>query len=149
MKFLVFVFFSVLFISCNQDKFKKIDAESIAEKELLSINFDEVDRFPLFKACDETASKVQQKECFQKNLHKWLKPHIDSLVYETEKADTIQLFVSVNANGKLNCDSLNSKLAIKDQMKTIFTNSPEIYPAQKRGIPVKVSFQLPLILKVN
>ena len=38
------------------------------EKELQAINWNDVDQFPLFKDCDETASKSSQKECFENTL---------------------------------------------------------------------------------
>lgn len=149
MKYLLLTSICLLFFGCKKEDFRKIDAQSIAEKEIKSINLKEVDQFPLFKACDETANVTEQRICFEKEIHHWLKPHVDKLRYNTEKADTLQLFLSIDREGTLKLDSLISELKIKEQFDSIFMNSPKFYPAQKRGVPVKVSFQLPLILKIN
>jgi hypothetical protein len=149
MKFLLITSICVLFFGCKKEEFQKVDAQSIAEEEIKSINLREVDQFPLFKSCDETANPTQQKACFEKEIHQWLKPHLDRLNYDIEKADTLQLYLSINREGELILDSLESKLKVKQQFDSIFMNPPNFYPAQKRGVPVKVSFELPLILKVN
>lgn len=146
---LLFICICILCSACQTDNYKKVDAESIAEKELKTINFKEVDQFPLFKSCDETVTRLSQQKCFEKNLHKWLKPHVDSLDYDTKLGDTLKLFLSVTKKGELQCDSLHTKLSVHQQFEDIFANAPKIFPAQKRGVPVKVSFQLPLILNVN
>lgn len=149
MKGLIVIGICFFFLGCKQEKFQKIDAESIAEKEFKSLNLKEVDQFPLFENCDETAKLEDQKLCFEKQIHQWLKPHADSLDYDTEIADTLQLYLSIPAEGKLILDSIKTKLKVKKQLDSIFKKSPKLFPAQKRGIPVKVAFQLPLILKVN
>jgi hypothetical protein len=149
MKWMISIIFLILLNSCKQEKFQKVNAETIAEKEFKSLNLKEVDQFPLFKNCDETENRQQQKDCFEKEIHQWLKPHLDSLKYNTKKADTLQLYLSITKNGKLELDSLKTELKVTEQLDSIFKNSPKFYPAQKRGVPVKVSFQLPLMLKVN
>lgn len=149
MKYLIYIFILLICGSCRQDNFQKINAEEIVDKELKSINFSEVDQFPLFKTCDETASRQAQKACFEQELHKWLKPHLDSIPYQNIKKDSINLHLSIHANGKISLDSLSSKSELVEIFHDIFNHSPKIYPAQKRGVPVKVSFQLPVILKVE
>lgn len=139
----------VFLLGCKNEKFQKIDAETIAEKEFKSLNLKEVDQFPLFKTCDETENRQQQKACFEKEIHQWLKPQVDSLEYNTSETDSLQLYLSIETDGSLVLDSLETKLKISNQLDSIFKQSPKLYPAQKRGVPVKVSFQLPLILKVK
>lgn len=136
-------------MSCRKEDFRKFDAEDIAKKELQSINFSEVDQYPLFKICDETATRQMQQNCFEKELHNWLKPHLDSIYYDAIKDDSIYLNLSILSNGKINLDSTTSKNNSNQIFQDIFKKAPVIYPAQKRGIPVKVSFQLPVILQVE
>lgn len=149
MKGLIVIGICFFCMGCKQVKFQKVDAESIAEKEINSLNLKEIDQFPLFVTCDETAKPEEQKLCFEKEIHQWLKPHADSLYYNTEIADTIQLYLSIQTDGTLTLDSLQTELKVKKQLDSIFKNAPQLYPAQKRGVPVKVAFQLPLILEVN
>ena len=149
MKYLVCLLLMMACWSCKKENFQKVDADEIAKKELQHINFSEVDQFPLFKTCDETANRQKQQHCFEQELHIWLKPHLDSIPYKNTTGDTIQLNLSVDAKGKINLDSLASKEELTETFQNIFKQSPQIYPAQKRGIPVKVSFQMPVILKIK
>lgn len=149
MKFLVYIFMLVTFLSCKQDNFKKVDANDIAEKELKTINFKDVDRFPLFKTCDEMASREVHQSCFEQKLHQWLKPYLDTLSVGLAKKDTIHIFLNINENGKIQLDSLSSKSDANNTFKSIFNNAPQVYPAQKRGIPVSVKLELPIILNVK
>lgn len=146
MKYLICIFILVICISCSKENLKKIDAKDITEKELKSINFGEVDQFPLFKNCDETASRQTQMVCFEQELHKWLRPYLDSIPYQVLERDSINLNLSILPNGKINLDSVSSNVELSDVFYDIFDQSPHIYPAQKRGIPVKVSLQLPIVL---
>jgi len=149
MKKLVCLFLIVICWSCKQENLKKISADDIAHKELQQIDFSEVDQFPLFKTCDETANRLAQQTCFEQKLHSWLKPHLNNIPYKSKEVDTIKLSISVDTTGKIKLDSLTSNLELTQTFQAIFEKSPQIYPAQKRGIPVKVSFQLPVIIKVN
>ena len=137
----------MLLWSCRQENFQKIDAKEIAKKELENINYNEVDQFPLFQTCDETASRSAQKACFEKQLHSFFKPYLDTLEFSDADVDTINLSLSVNIDGELKLDSLSSRPSLIEDFKEIIKQSPKIYPAQKRGIPTKISFQLPIILR--
>lgn len=149
MKLLAFILVLVAFWSCKQDNFKKVDAKDLAKEELKTINFKQVDRFPLFKTCDETASRSIQKNCFEQHLHQLLKPYIDTLVVDLPESDTLNLYLNINNKGKIKLDSISSKMNLTKTFQSIFENTPRIYPAQKRGIPVSVNLELPIILKVN
>lgn len=146
MKRILVLFIMSLILSCNKEDYKKVDAKSIADNELKTIDLSQVDRYPLFESCDETATKLAQQQCFEKNLHGWLKPYLDTLSVKQLKADTITLFLTVSEKGQLTQDSMVSSTAAGDKIKEIFKSSPILYPPLKQGVPVKVSFQMPLII---
>ena len=146
MKQILIIIILVLCLGCNKEDYKKVDAKAIAENELKAIDLSQVDQYPLFENCDETATKVLQKQCFGENLHNWLKPHLDTLSVRQLKSDTITLFLTVTEKGKLIQDSMLSSTQAGKKIKQIFKNSPKLYPALKQGVPVKVSFQMPLII---
>lgn len=140
----------VLCLSCKNEDFVKVDAGIIAKNELQTIDLREVDSYPMFKSCDEMSSKMAQQSCFAKELHKWLKPYLDTLSVNFVNPDTIQLYLSVDEKGKLVQDSIQLKQnALKDSFQDAFNHPPQLYPAQKRGVPVKVSFQMPIIITPN
>ncbi len=149
MKFLVYILILTLFWSCKQSNFKKVDAKDIAQKELKTINFEEVDRFPLFKTCDETATREVQQSCFERNLHQWLKPYLDTLDLDISENDTLNLHLKISKTGVIQLESLSSKIDVNKTFQHIFDQAPQIYPAQKRGIPVGVKLELPVILSVK
>ena len=135
------------FLGCNKEDYKKVDAKAIANNELNSIDLSQVDQYPLFESCDETAIKAVQKQCFEKGLHRWIKPYLDTLSVNTGKADTITLFLSVSEKGKLTQDSMIFNTEAGQKIAKLFKASPQLYPALKQGVPVKVSFQMPLIIQ--
>ena len=139
----------VLVSACKNEDFIKVDAQTIAQNELKSIDLSEVDSYPLFSSCDETSSLKLQKSCFVKEIHNWLKPYLDTISLDIVKADTIQLFLSVDRSGLLVQDSAYSTSLSKSKLLKPFYNPPKLYPAQKRGVPVKVSFQMPVIITPN
>ncbi len=150
MKTIVATVCFVLFLSCKNEDFIKVDAEIIAHNELQAIDLREVDSYPMFKACDEMSSKENQQTCFAREMHKWLKPYLDTISVNFVNPDTIQMYLSVDEKGKLIQDSIHLKEnALKDRFLEAFNNPPQLYPAQKRGVPVKVSFQMPIIITPN
>ena len=149
MKLLVYFFVLAIFWSCKQDNFNKVDANDIANKQLQTIDFKQIDRFPLFKTCDETASRRIQQNCFEQHLHQWLKPYIDTIEVEIAQTDTLLLFLKIDKTGKIKLDSLYSKMDLSNEFQRIFNKSPQIYPAQKRGVPVSVNLELPVILSLK
>ncbi len=149
MKFWVYIFILSICISCKKDNYRKVNADTIANNELKNINLKEVDRFPLFQACDETASRETQHKCFEQQLHQWFKPYLDTIKIDLTENDTVNLFLKVDKNGQILLDSLDSKVGINKTIRNIFKKAPKIYPAQKRGIPVSINLELPVILNVR
>ena len=56
------------FISCDFFESKDKKTQKLVDQELLEIDFNDVDDYPLFDDCDETATKEQQKSCFEDRL---------------------------------------------------------------------------------
>lgn len=42
--------------------------EAMVAKQLAAIDMNEVEKYPLFDHCDETASRITQKKCFEETL---------------------------------------------------------------------------------
>jgi len=147
MKQILGIFIFMLCFGCKKEDYQKVDAKAIAETELKAIDLSQVDRYPLFENCDETASKSLQKQCFGENFHSWLKPYLDTISVKQLKSDTIILYLTVNEKGRLIQDSMVSKTDAGEKVRQIFKTSPKLYPALKQGVPVKVSFQMPLIIR--
>ncbi|MGB3775514.1 MAG: hypothetical protein WA951_09685, partial [Leeuwenhoekiella sp.] len=78
------------------------------------------------------------------------------LVFSEPIRDTIWLDLSITADGEAQIntvkipDSLKKQIPqMKEWLHQSLDSLPEIYPAIKRGIPVRTAFKMPVIIKVE
>ncbi|RTY70638.1 hypothetical protein EKM05_04805 [Flavobacterium sp. GSP27] len=152
--FLVFIFFN----SC-QYLDKQIPSEKeLLQKELKSINWKEVDEYPSVVDCEKIEDKKQRQQCFFDVLTQLIqeKLSVDTLAILYPELDTIEVKVTVFPNATMQFepqfpkDSVAyDKIKIDSILKVRLVDFPKINPAIKRGIPVKIQFILPVILKVE
>jgi hypothetical protein len=150
------VILSLFFYSCEYFETKKISSETFVKDEIKSINWRDVDQYPIFKNCELISKKEQQKSCFEATLSSYiyLSIKVEETVVTTDLNETLTIDFIIDEKGKLMItsmiiDSLISAqipLMEKNIKKAIDSIQP-IAPAYKRGIPVKTSFQLPLEIK--
>lgn len=130
----------------------------LVNQELLQMDWNTIDNYPLFYTCDETATKEEQRVCFEdelvshfsKTLREFeftIEPGIDSTAYVVFVIDKL---------GKIRVLDIEKDIAILDQMPEfdgVITQSlkslPEIDPALKKGIPVATKFRIPIVLHSN
>ena len=153
---IVLLILSLFFCSCENFETKKISSETFVKDEIKSINWRDVDQYPIFKNCELISNKEQQKSCFESTLSSYiyLSINVEETVVTTDLNETLTIDFMVDKKGKLMItsmiiDSLISAqipLMEKNIKKAIDSIQP-IAPAYKRGIPVKTSFQLPLEIK--
>ena len=145
----------LLCLGCQNFETKKISSDEIIKEELKEFNWQEVEVYPSFKECESFTETQEKKTCFEKQLT--LKIYQSLQHKKVVLSDSIQekmmLFISINSEGRPELDSLETSALIQDklpQMKSWLEESihqlPKIYPARKRGIPVKASFKLPLVI---
>lgn len=128
------------------------------EEELKTINWNEVDTYPLFPDCDESESKSNQQRCFETTLHN----HLNELITKQELVssvlieDTLLIHLSISKNSefiitKISGDSLTFDTfpELQNQLYESMTSLPKIEPALKRGVPVNTMFVLPLVIKTE
>ncbi len=119
--------------------------------------FEEVDAFPLFKACDSLASRKMQKSCFYAQMQFTISSILKQKSFPIESGikDTLILKIAVLKNGNLKIsDSLQSKNpAIKKHLKEIesilrkgLDTLPKVKPAIKYSYPVDSEYRIPLLI---
>ncbi|GAA0755613.1 hypothetical protein [Psychroflexus lacisalsi] len=152
-----FWFLSILLlVSCKDFDLKKQSADQILEKEMKSINWNEVDFYPTFQNCGTITSKAESKTCFESKIKKTINDYLASHQISTTSStqDTLVIKFFITAEGALNIeeiripdkiDSQNPQL--REVLKKAISELPEMYPAQKRSVPVSLHTQLPIILK--
>lgn len=148
-----------LFLSgCNLFDSEKVSSEKIYEEEVQTIDWTEVDSYPLFNGCNEEMKKNDQRNCFIKTINEILFKdlHHRKFIVSEEISDTVRVILEVNEKGKIQIiemktDSLLTKEfpEFENLIHQKLDSFPFARPALKRGIPVKTQFTLPVIIQTQ
>jgi len=89
--------------SCKYFETIKVDSDDLYKQEFETISWDEVDQYPLFAACDESAIKDEQRLCFQRELSRVILENIATKNFQvyTPISDTITLSLDISNAGKI------------------------------------------------
>ncbi|MDX1333317.1 MAG: hypothetical protein R3252_09830 [Robiginitalea sp.] len=143
-------------VSCEWFASREKKTRELVEQEMRSINWNEVDQFPLFEACDETASKPEQQECFQNTLVMHLSMSLQDFEFRSDQplSDTLYVDFLVDNQGSLSVLSVEENpllTAENPEFERIVSGTlqslPRLQPALKRGIPVSARFRIPLVIE--
>ncbi|WP_136467703.1 hypothetical protein [Flagellimonas onchidii] len=157
MRKLILLSFLGLLISCELFTSKEEQTKNRVNEELLAIDWNDVDQYPLFEGCDETAPKEIQRECFQTRMLQIAADTLDSLSFEVENdmEDTLYIDFKVDEHGFISIVEIEEKQVILNEIANFNEQISErladltVAPALKRGMPVSLRFRLPLILNTN
>jgi hypothetical protein len=155
---LILLLSPLLFSSCQYfDKQVPLEKD-LLQKELKSINWNEVDEYPSVADCEKIENKMMRQQCFFEYMTQLIqyKLSVDTLSILYPELDTIEVKVTIYPNSRLQFEPLFPKdsvaydtIKIDSILKARLVGFPKINPAIKRGIPVKTQFILPVILKVE
>lgn len=157
-KYFVLFTISVLLFSCDNLVKKKVSSETILEEQLQTFNWNDVDVFPAFSNCDETASKEKRKQCFQETLSEFIfkEIHEAEIVASQSINETVTIDFQISETGILTVLDIAESDILKQEIpefESIIRNAlealPKIYPATKRGQQVKTQFKLPIVISVE
>ncbi|WP_248722040.1 hypothetical protein [Seonamhaeicola sp. ML3] len=137
---------------------KKTTSEAILNEELKTFDWNDVDTYPSFSACDSLISKSEKKQCFEHYLSSHILKSLESelIVVTQDIHDTLELYFNVSEKGDLTL--LNTKIGsltiseipnINALISESLDSLPEVFPANKWSIPVKTAFKLPLVINVE
>lgn len=149
--------FLIILTSCEFIE-RKMTSEEILQEEIQALDWNDVDRFPLFDNCDENSSKTQQKECFVLTMNEYFYKVLDApgMVATKEIRDTILVFLEVDNKGKFRIDKIEIDSLLQKEfpfleselLKSVDSLRP-VTPGYKRGIPVKTQFVLPIAIQTE
>lgn len=157
MRFVLILLFGICF-SCNFFQQKKLDSNTILNKELQTFQWDQVDQYPTFETCQEGFDFEQNKRCFESTLSAYVSKVLnsESVTPILSQNDTLRIKFLVSKTGVLSITTVISQNYSDDIMNSIgeiltesLTDLPLLFPAIKRSQQVESEFQLPIILKVN
>ena len=158
MRFFLALFGLCLISSCNWLVPKEEKTRRLVQQELSSINWNDVDQYPMFQTCDETISKEEQRICFEEELLDHFSRTLSDFefILKEDVGDTIYVDFLVERDGSITVLDIEDQMAVQDQIpefNAIITQSlkslPEVQPALKRGMPVSAKFRIPLELNTN
>jgi len=155
--FLIFLILTSI-AGCRDMETKKISSETILAEELKEIDMKEVDEYPTFAGCESLEVRSERRNCFENglsaNFHKFLATKI--LVFSEPIRDTIWLDLRISASGEAEINaikipgSLEQKIPeMREWLYQSMDSLPQIFPAIKRGIPVRTAFKMPVVIKVE
>lgn len=142
--------------SCDYFRKPVPSKDELLEKELKTINWNQVDQYPSISECENITDKDQRQQCFFEYLTSVIQQKLsqDTLPFQGVNLDTIIVKVTVFPDATIDFepqfpkDSVAyDKIKIDSLLTENLKNFPRINPALKRGIPVKTQFILPVILK--
>lgn len=125
--------------------------------ELMAIDWNDVDQFPLFEECNEMAPKTEQRSCFEHGMLQRFGEAFSDAVYEVDQEikDTLFVDFEVDEDGFVNITEIGENANIedmvpgfRDEIRARFKDITVI-PAHKRGINVKIKFRLPIVLNTD
>lgn len=153
MQRLLLLFIAFALHSCDLFGPKVPNREELVQKELQTLDWNDVDRYPLFAHCDETAPKGLQKRCFSMALAEHFYETLESQelsVYQNLQ-DTVWVKLHIDQKGSVFIDSVLSTERVREgipQLDSLLQlgvqTLPRIYPALKRDVPVSTRMILPL-----
>jgi len=154
-RLLLFGFFGMLLGSCSLMESKEKRAQERVSTEIQQIDWNSVDAYPLFRTCDENATKTVQRACFGEQLTHHLQRALGAyeFVLEPDMDPTVMVTFVVNTEGKVIVKDIEKDPALIEktpELEEIISHSlntlPPLAPALKRGIPVSTKYRVPIVL---
>ena len=146
---------SWLFSSCQYFKAEKVSRQTYLQEEVESINWSEIDSYPLLQGCSELSEKEEQKRCFAREVSRVVQAIVSQNMATTNRQlrDTVYIQFYISEKPELLITDIAigaSTLEVLPDLEALLLGSTDsltlIAPAYKRGIPVKTRFTLPVVV---
>ena len=150
---LILVLSSCSFFESNEKR-----TQVLINEELRQIDWDNVDSYPFFYTCDESATKAAQKICFEETLTSHFEKTLNEFEFTlTDKeSETVAVIFVIDTLGRINVTSIEKDASVLKQMPEFdgvitqsLKNLPKLAPALKRGIPVNSKYRIPVQLNTD
>lgn len=144
--------------SCNFFESKEKRTQELINAELREMDWNSIDSYPLFLECDETATKTEQKRCFEQHLTSHFQNTLREFEFtiDSNQSAIVDVIFVIDAEGKISVLEIVKDASILKQMPEFdgiitqsLKNIPPIAPALKRGIPVRTKFKIPVQLNTK
>ena len=144
--------------SCSLFESKEKRTQELINDELRQIDWNSVDSYPFFYTCDETATKAEQKICFEETLTSHFKETLNDFEFtlSDQENETFAVIFIIDTLGRIDVTAIEKDASVLKQMPEFdgvitqsLKNLPKLAPALKRGIPVNTKYRIPVQLNTN
>ena len=158
MKFYINYILFLIFFSCDFTSNKELVVEDLVSNDLKTFNWSDVDTDPRFQNCDTIINKESNFDCFVNTITSNLQSNLinNSVVVNSSLSDTLIINFNVTNKGDIVLSELSNESVISELnvlIDSIFKHTvsdlPKLYPAIKRGQPVKTKFILPILISTT
>lgn len=158
MKFYINYILFLIFFSCDFTSNKELVVEDLVSNDLKTFNWNDVDSYPRFQNCDTIINKESNFDCFVNTITSNLQSNLinNSVVVNSSLSDTLIINFNVTNKGDIVLSELSNESVISELnvlIDSIFKHTvsdlPKLYPAIKRGQPVKTKFILPILISTT
>ena len=158
MKFYINYILFLFFFSCNFVSNKELVIEDLVSKDLKTFNWNAVDTYPRFQNCDTITNKELNFNCFVNTITSKLQTNLinNPVVINSSISDTLVVYFNVTKKGDIVLSEFSNESVISELnvlvdsiFKLTVSDLPKLYPAIKRGQPVKTKFNLPILISTT
>ncbi|MEM9364249.1 MAG: hypothetical protein AAGA43_16525 [Bacteroidota bacterium] len=158
MRKLIWISFLGLLAACELFVSKEEATQKLVEEELLQIDWDDVEKYPLFDACRADMPKPEQKACFVETMTTQLGKALENLEFEVQNDlnDTVLIDFLIDEHGFITIQNVEERANVLNEIENFnsevtrrLNDLTTVAPAIKRGIPVSVRFRLPIVLNTR
>ncbi|NJB71060.1 hypothetical protein GGR42_001522 [Saonia flava] len=158
MRKLWFIGFLVMLVSCDLFESRETKTQKLTSQLMSELDWNDVEKYPMFDNCNENVSKTKQRECFQDTLLAHFSSTLREFefILESDILDTLYLDFLIDDVGKISVVDMEKNEEILSQLpefdgiiRQSLKTLPHLEPAIKRGIPVTAKFRIPIIINTN
>ncbi len=157
-RFWLFLLLMGVLQACEYFQSKEEKTRQLVNDELLGINWNDVDQYPLFDNCDETSEKPAQLRCFQEEMMRHMVDTLQGLEYQVSQDlnDTIKVDLLIDEHGFIRVTNIQDNHRVQETLPNFneevtrrLNDLTTVAPALKRGMPVSMKFRLPIVLNTE
>lgn len=138
----------------NQDtEIAPIESIEVAEEEITEeIPIVLVENAPIFPGCENEETEEDKRKCFQEMIQKHIRKNFryPDPAKEMGLQGRVSIMFTIEKDGSINNVRLRGPhKSLEEEAARIISKLPNMKPGEQRGIPVKVSYSLPITFKLN
>ena len=138
----------------NQDsKVADIEDVAVAEEDITEeIPIVLVENAPVFPGCENEKTEEDKRDCFQAMVQKHIRKNFryPDPAKEMGLQGRVSIMFTIEKDGGIDNVRLRGPhKSLEEEAARIISKLPTMKPGQQRGVPVKVSYSLPITFKLN